>query len=273
MPKFEFSEASITHRFYNNSRGKDGFVICDVESIYKFASHNIEIMINFLIDCARSNMVPVLVGKCSHFDRLQAKFPGVSFNKNIIYFFLHGGVGRCPDDAFIIELYAYLKKSGMRTYICSNDKYSNRKAWTVGETKVYKTMISHNDKPKRPRDHNDPDVDFYKPHDKTISETVISPEDEFPFRFVKKENMSLADMITAGGGGATAPAAATAFTFAMLGGAIISDTDAGGGAAAMGSVEYFTPAGKRKLDALAAAGSPILMAPEGADKKAKMHVD
>ena len=283
MPKFEFSEASITRRFYDNSRGKDGFVICDVESIYKFASHNIEIMTNFLVDCESSNMVPVLVGKCSHFARLQAKFPGVNFNENIIYFFLHGGVGRCPDDAFIHELYAYLKKSGLRTYICSNDKYSNKKSWTEGETKVYKTMISHNNKPTRPRDHNDPKIDFYKPHDKTIRETVISTDDEFPFRFVKKEIVSLADMIAATGIHAT-----PAFTFSMFGGGASASVNGGasvsasvsGGAsvsasasAPVGSVGYFTPAGKRKLDAMAAAGSPILMAPEGADKKAKMHID
>jgi hypothetical protein len=271
MPKFEFAEASITCRFIESSRGNDGFVICDVESIYKFASHKIEIMTNFLTDCATSNMVPVLVGKCSHFARLQAKFPGVAFNENIIYFFLHSGVGRCPDDAFIHELYSYLKKIGFRTYICSNDKYSNKKSWTDTDsnTKVYKTMISHNNKPKRPRDHNNPEVDFYKPHDNTIRETVISPEDEFPFRFVKKEILSHASMIAAGGGGAAAPA----FTFAMFGGAIIPGAALGAGAAAMGSVGYFTPAGKRKLDAMTAAGSPILMAPEGADKKAKMHVD
>jgi hypothetical protein len=123
MPKFDFSEASITRRFYDNSRGKDGFLICDVESIY-----NIESMTNFLTDCATSNMVPVFVSKfvCS----LQSKFPGVSFPENTIYFFLHGEVGRFSDDAFIHELYAYLQKNGLRTYIRSNERYSNNKFYT-----------------------------------------------------------------------------------------------------------------------------------------------
>lgn len=282
MPKFEFSSATLSKRLFDVSRGKNGFVISDVESMAKFAMHNVEIMTNYLHDCAESNVVPVLVGKCSHVARLQAKFPGVVFPENLIYFFLHAGVGRCPDDAFIHELYAYLKKSGLRTYICSNDKYSNKKSWIQGDLKVYKTMISHNDKPKRPRDHNDPEVDFYKPHDKTIIETKISPEDEFPFRYNKKELVSLADMIAASAeaSAASAEQIVPKFTFSMFGGTVDALYAAGGGggagpglSAAIGSVGYFTPAGKRKLDALAAEGSPILMAPEGADKKAKMLVD
>jgi hypothetical protein len=273
MPKFEFSNAALSKRLFDVSRGKNGFVISDVESMAGFAMHNVEIMTNYLHDCVESNVVPVLVGKCSHVARLQAKFPGVVFPENLIYFFLHAGVGRCPDDAFIHELYAYLKKSGLRTYICSNDKYSNKKSWIQGDLKVYKTMISHNDKPKRPRDHNDPEVDFYKPHDKTIIETKISPEDEFPFRYTKKELLSLADMIAA-----SAEPIVPKFTFSMFGGSVdalyaVAGGGGGAGGAAIGSVGYFTPAGKRKLDALAATGDPILMAPEGADKKAKMHVD
>ena len=282
MPKFEFSNAALSKRLFDVSRGKNGFVISDVESMAKFAMHNIEIMQNYLNDCVDSNVVPVLVGKCSHVARLQAKFPRVIFPENLIYFFLHAGVGRCPDDAFIHELYAYLKKSGLRTYICSNDKYSNKKAWIQGDLKVYKTMISHNDKPKRPRDHNDPEVDFYKPNDKTIIETNISPEDEFPFRYTKKELISLADMIAASSlvGAASAEPIVPKFTFSMFGGSVDAfytaasgGASASGGGAALGSVGYFTPAGKRKLDALVATGDPILMAPEGADKKAKMHID
>lgn len=276
MPNFEFADVGITRILFEWFRGKDGVVICDVENIYKFASRKIEIMTNFLADCATSNMAPILVAKCSHLNRLHTKFPGVVFPKDIPYFFLHGGVGRCADDAFIHELYAYLKKSGLRTCICSNDKYSNKKTWTESDSsdeRVLRTMISHNNKPKRPRDKNDPDVESYKPNNKRIRMTEISPEDEFPFRFDETKTVTLADMIAATGIHAT-----SAFTFSMVGGgasASASVSGGGGGSAssAVGSVGYFTPAGKRKLDAMAAAGSPILMAPEGADKKAKMHVD
>jgi len=292
MPKFEFDDAALGKRFQEAIKGKNGFVICDASNMSKF-SHGIEVMQNYLSDCVESNVVPVLVGKFSHIARLKREFPGIVFPEDLIYFFLHAGEGSCSDDAFIHELYAYLKKNGPRTYICSNDKYSNKKAWTEGELKVMKTMISHNDNPKRPRpkQKDDPDVDFYKPDDKRILETKISPEDEFPFRYTKKERISLADLI-AGAGAAAAPASAEPivpkFTFAMFGGsvdALYSAAGGGGGAAqasavasavagaAIGSVGYFTPAGKRKLDALAATGTPILMAPEGAEKKAKMHID
>ena len=283
MPKFEFDDAALGKRFQEAIQGKNGFVICDASNISNF-SHGIEVMKNYLSDCIESNVVPVLVGKFSHIPRLKRKFPGVIFPEDLIYFFLHGGFGDCPDDAFIHELYAYLKKNVPRTLLCTNDKYSNKNEWTEGALKVMKTMISHNDNPKRPRpkQENDPEVDFYKPNDKRILGTKISPDDEFPFRYTKKERISLADLI-AGTGAAAASASAEPivpkFTFSMFGGsvdALYSAAGGGGGAvggAAIGGVGYFSPAGKRKLDALAASGSPILMAPEGAEKKAKMEVD
>jgi len=283
MPKFEFDDTAISKRFSEAIKGKNGFVICDASNIKKF-SHGIEVMKNYLSDCVESNVVPVLVGKFSHIARLKREFPSVVFPEDLIYFFLHAGVGKCPDDAFIHELYAYLKNNVSRTYICSNDKYSNKEAWTEGKDKVKKTMISHNDNPKRPRPKHDDDpaVDFYKPNDKRILGTKISTDDEFPFRYTKRERISLADMI-ASEGAAAAPASAEPivpkFTFSMFGGsvdALYLAAGGGGGAvadAAIGGVGYFSPAGKRKLDALAATGSPILMAPEGAEKKAKMEVD
>lgn len=150
---------------------KVGFAILDGENAIMHRSKKVSYMTNYFTDCENEKLIPIIVGKVSDVKRLQKRIPDVKIPDDILYFFLHGNVQKCPDDAFIIELHNHLKKEDVISKIFTTDKFSNRKSW--GD-KVYTTMISYNLFPSRPRTHTDPKTIIYKPNLKMIVDTEIT---------------------------------------------------------------------------------------------------
>ena len=148
-----------------------GIAILDGENAIMHKSKNIKFLQNFFIDCKEMNLLPVIVAKVSNLNRLKKRIPEVEIPDDIHYFFLHGNNQNCPDDAFIIELYARLKNLGINTKIFTIDKFSNRKGWN---DKLYKTMISYNLAPARPRICTEPNVLIYQPNLDFIINTEIN---------------------------------------------------------------------------------------------------
>jgi hypothetical protein len=141
--------------------GSEGFAILDGENAIMNISKKDIFFTNFFNDSKKMNLRPIIVGKISNIKRLQTRIPDVQIPNDILYFFLHGDNKKCPDDAFIIELYATLKLNGIHSKIFTIDKFSNRKNW---ETKVFNTMISYNLFPNRPRTIKDPRTIIYSPN-------------------------------------------------------------------------------------------------------------
>ena len=152
-----------------------GFAILDGENAIMNKSKKVSYMTNFMTDCKTYNLKPIIVGKVSDIKRLRKRIPEVEIPDDVIYFFLHGNNKKCPDDAFIIELYNVLKSESIESKIFTTDKFSNRKNW--GD-KVYSTMISYNLYPTRPRTHTDDKTIIYKPNLKMIVDSEIKDKVE-----------------------------------------------------------------------------------------------
>jgi hypothetical protein len=170
MP-IEFNFNTIAEWLKNSISTKNGVAILDGENAIMHKSNNVKFVQNFFTDCQTMNLLPVIVAKVSNVSRLKKRIPEVEIPDDIHYFFLHGNNQNCPDDAFIIELYSKLKDAGIASYIFTIDKFSNRKGWNE---KVFKTMISYNLAPSRPRNCTDPNVIVYTPEIDVIINTEIN---------------------------------------------------------------------------------------------------
>jgi len=143
-----------------------GFAIMDSENAIMLKENSKEIFINFFQDCYDNNLEPIIVGKMSTIQRLKNRLPDLEFPEDLIYFFLHTDPKYCADDAFILELYDYLKKESINTKIYSIDKFANRMNW---EERL--VMISYTLYPDRPRSitgEYSMNVITYKPNIKLI---------------------------------------------------------------------------------------------------------
>jgi hypothetical protein len=169
MPKFNFT--NITSWLKTCINDHVGLAILDGENAIMHKSNNVKFVQNFFTDCKEMNLQPVIVAKVANMTRLKKRIPEVEIPEDIPYFFLHGDNRNCPDDAFIIELYAKLKEDGVNTKIFTIDKFSNRKGWS---DKVFETMISYNLAPSRPRKRTDPNVLLYEPDLTFIIKTEIN---------------------------------------------------------------------------------------------------
>jgi hypothetical protein len=124
----------------------EGFAILDSENALMLKDKSVQIFINFFQNCYDNKLEPIIVGKMSTLQRLKNRMPTLEFPEDLIYFFLHTDPKYCADDAFILELYAHLKKEKIKTKIYSIDKFSNRMKW---EQRM--VMISSTLNPDRPR--------------------------------------------------------------------------------------------------------------------------
>ncbi len=149
----------------------DGFAILDGENAIMHVGNKVSYLTNFFSDAKEMKLKPIIVAKVSNLNRLKTRIPEVEIPDDIMYFFLHGDNKKCPDDAFIIELYNNLKSEGINSKIFTVDKFSNRKNW---DGKVFPTMISYNLFPTRPRTILDPRTIVYKPNLENIIATELS---------------------------------------------------------------------------------------------------
>jgi len=149
----------------------NGLAILDGENAIMHKTNKVQYLSNYFKDCQTNNLRPLIVAKVANLNRLQKRIPEVEIPKDILFFFLHGDNKNCPDDGFIIELYSRLKTDGVNVKIFTIDKFSNRKSWN---DKVFKTMISYNLAPARPRSCTDPNVIVYKPDLDVIIKTEIN---------------------------------------------------------------------------------------------------
>jgi hypothetical protein len=171
MPKNFNFDSTVSWLKSNIVSPINGIAILDGENAVMHKTNNTNYVKNFFNDCKTMNLLPVIVAKVANLNRFKKRIPDVEISDDVIYFFLHGDNKKCPDDAFIIELYSTLKNDGINTYIFSIDKFANRKSW---DSKVYKTMISYNTEPARPRNCTDPNVIIYTPNIEIIINTVIN---------------------------------------------------------------------------------------------------
>lgn len=170
MPKNFNFETIVSWLKSNIVSPINSIAILDGENAVMHKSNNTNYVRNFFTDCKANNYLPIIVAKVANLNRFKKRIPNVDIPDDVIYFFLHGDNKKCPDDAFIIELYSKLKDNAINTYIFSIDKFANRKSW---DSKIYKTMISYNTEPARPRNCTDPNVIIYKPDIDIIINTVI----------------------------------------------------------------------------------------------------
>ena len=170
MPKLFDFETIIPYLKENIIGSYKGASILDGENAIMHKSNCDKYLKNFFADCASNNERPIIVAKVSNLARLKKRIPNIEIPEDILYFFLHGNNHKCPDDAFIIELYSKLKEENINTKIFSIDKFSNRKSWN---DKVYATMISYNLFPARPRKCTDTNTIVYTPNLDTIINTSI----------------------------------------------------------------------------------------------------